>query len=102
MLECRIIGNPKPVVTWYKGDNVLIRDSPNYIYLDEANCTYKLVIRESNLDDSGNYKVCASNHFGQSVSLTRLVVNEGIDFLDFFSRILDFLNFKFYSKKIIF
>ena len=45
IFECRITGNPKPEVNWYKSDNTLIRDSPNYIHLEEEKDTYKLVIR---------------------------------------------------------
>lgn len=43
-LECQIIANPKPNINWYKYDTILI-DSPDYIHLEEANDTYKLVIR---------------------------------------------------------
>ena len=44
-LECQVAGNPT-VWTWFKGD-VVIRDSPNYMYKKESNNIYKLVIKVS-------------------------------------------------------
>ena len=45
MLECEILGNPAPRITWFKSDNRLIDHSAAYIYLHEASSLYKLVIR---------------------------------------------------------
>ncbi len=45
IFECRIGGNPEPLLKWYRWDNSLIYDSPDFIYLKEANKTYKLIIR---------------------------------------------------------
>jgi len=49
ILECRVGGNPEPAVKWYRWDNSVIHDSPDFIYLKEANQTYKLVIRVGSL-----------------------------------------------------
>jgi hypothetical protein len=76
-LECRIEANPAPTLTWYKGNNTVIYDSPNYIHLKESNQIFKLVIREANLKDTGTYKLIASNQLGESISTCRVFVNEG-------------------------
>jgi hypothetical protein len=46
ILECRLVGNPKPALQWLKGDKV-IKNSTNYVYLQDLNDSYKLVIRVS-------------------------------------------------------
>ncbi len=45
ILKCKIIGNPKPVIKWLKNENILIKDSREFIHLEEPNNIYKLVIR---------------------------------------------------------
>ena len=60
-LECRVTAKPRPTVHWYKAgideSNVLIKDCADFIYLEEDNDVYKLVIREVNAKDSSVYKV---------------------------------------------
>lgn len=77
ILESKIDGKPEPIISWYKG-NSNIQDSPNYIHLKEADHTYKLVIREANVRDSGVYKVVATNQYGQAICSCKLVVNEDL------------------------
>ena len=50
VLECRLSGSPAPIIKWYRWDNTLIQDSPDYIYLKETNETYKLIIRVNSND----------------------------------------------------
>ncbi len=98
ILECRLVGNPKPALQWLKGDKV-IKNSTNYVYLQDLNDSYKLVIRvslvlsrllflhfwifywefkkEANIKDSGLYKLVAMNKYGQTFSTCELSVNEG-------------------------
>jgi hypothetical protein len=44
ILECRLAGNPKPALQWLKGGKV-IKNSTNYVYLQDLNDSYKLIIR---------------------------------------------------------
>ena len=98
IFECRLVGNPKPALQWLKGDKV-IKNSTNYVYLQDLNDSYKLVIRvslvlsrllflhfwifywefkkEANIKDSGLYKLVAMNKYGQTFSTCELTVNEG-------------------------
>lgn len=82
-LECRLTGHPKPIVNWYKiqaghSDEppALIKDTADYIYLEEDKNVYKLVIREASVRDAGIYRAVATNKCGQAVSNCRLNVSE--------------------------
>ncbi len=77
VFKCSMMGNPKPVYHWYKDDDLLIKDSPNSIYLEDANNVYKLIIRETTLEDAGLYKFVAQNRYGQADTACTLAVTEG-------------------------
>ncbi len=96
VLKCQLVANPKPIIKWFKNENFLIQDSKDYIYLEEPNNIYKLVIRvlkydnlynqqkyylfflkEPIVEDAGFYKIVASNPFGISSSTCKLTVQEG-------------------------
>ena len=44
ILECRISSHPIASIKWYK-DDFLIKDTPNFIYMQEPDEIYKLIIR---------------------------------------------------------
>ena len=56
----------KPEVTWYKGTE-LIRDSEDFKYEQDGD-RYRLVIAEVFPEDSGTYRVEASNTTGTASS----------------------------------
>lgn len=91
ILECTIAGNPPADMKWYRWDNTLIHDSPDFIYLREKNNVHKLVIREAIPQDSGVYKLVASNIHGQAVSTCKVYVKE--DLTDHDDTIIDQLNY---------
>lgn len=55
---------PQPDVSWYKGDKRL-RETKD-IQLKSVGNTYTLTIKDSNKDDSGNYRCEAKNDYGTS------------------------------------
>lgn len=59
ILEAEIIGNPKPVVEWYKNDTLI---TSSHHYLPESrNDVYWLKIVSASPADAGEYKCVASN-----------------------------------------
>ena len=71
-LECSIIGQPKPDISWYH-DNNLIRNSNQYKIVSE-NETHRLCITSSKAKQSGTYSIKASNTFGECKSSCMLHV----------------------------
>ncbi|XP_077869356.1 myosin light chain kinase, smooth muscle-like [Saccoglossus kowalevskii] len=65
---CKIAGNPKPSITWYRGNDE-IRDGGRYFMdvLPEGNAyVVSLEIDSVTPSDGGNYKIVAKNQFGQT------------------------------------
>ena len=60
-LTCQAIGNPQPVIHWFKGSARVSTDSAD---------SPTLLIEEMGLDDRGFYHCEASNPVGSSVSET--------------------------------
>lgn len=72
-LECRVIGNPMPQITWLK-DDVEIRPSEDFkIFYDEDNLC-SLVIQDAFIDDAGTYTVIAKNELGTVTSSADLII----------------------------
>lgn len=76
-----IDGRPEPIVKWYRED-VEIVNSPDYI-LSQTDKTYRLTIVEAFPEDSGKFRVVATNVEGSVTSETNLRV-EGETELGFF------------------
>jgi hypothetical protein len=71
-LEVTIDGRPEPIVKWYRED-VEILDSPDYIIRQSGN-NYSLTIAETFPEDSGKFRVVATNAEGHVTSETNLQV----------------------------
>ena len=69
-------GHPEPIVKWYRED-VEIVNSPDYIVMQRAN-NHSLTIVETFPEDSGRFKVVATNANGSVASETNLRVEGGI------------------------
>lgn len=61
-----IKGNPKPDITWSKGDVVLEKGERYDFEEDKRNNKFTLVIKEVELDDKGTYQVMAKNYLGEA------------------------------------
>lgn len=60
ILECRVRGQPRPVISWKKDGDFIVSDD-KYQQLDQADGTCKLIISNPEERDSGNYVCSAEN-----------------------------------------
>lgn len=73
-LTAVIKGIPTPEAKWFCNDKeVLINDRKQYGY-DEANAEYSLVIKRFQDEDTGEYKIEASNSYGKCMSAAQVQV----------------------------
>lgn len=72
ILEVTIHGHPEPIVKWYR-EEIEIINSTDYI-LTQDEKTYKLTIVEVFPEDSGTFRVLATNGEGTVASETHLNV----------------------------
>ncbi|XP_074992473.1 muscle, skeletal receptor tyrosine-protein kinase isoform X3 [Calonectris borealis] len=87
VLPCTTMGNPKPSVSWIKGETV-VKENARIAVLDSGNLRIHNVQRE----DAGQYRCVAKNSLGTAYSKPAMVVVEGEKqpqtFTKFFARIL--------------
>ncbi|XP_055555223.1 muscle, skeletal receptor tyrosine-protein kinase isoform X2 [Falco biarmicus] len=72
VLPCTTMGNPKPSVSWIKGETVL-KENARIAILDSGNLRIHNVQRE----DAGQYRCVAKNSLGTAYSKPATVVVEG-------------------------
>ena len=60
--EVEILGNPLPDVQWFKDDKLIVQDDKYQIC--SSNNLYRIVIKDATLEDSGYYKIVATNSIG--------------------------------------
>lgn len=60
VLECRVRGQPKPVISWTK-DGDFITSDDKYQQIDQADGTCKLIVTNPEERDSGTYECKAEN-----------------------------------------
>lgn len=63
-LQCTVIGNPKPEVTWMRNGVVINIDNTNFFKKDDENGKQTLVIANVNKEDCGIYTCIATNSIG--------------------------------------
>ena len=71
-LPCQYIGDPVPMVTWYKEETLLDLTPGSTTKYQKTN--QGLHINSLGLADSGNYKCVAENKVGSAESVGRLTV----------------------------
>ncbi|XP_010084985.1 PREDICTED: muscle, skeletal receptor tyrosine protein kinase-like, partial [Pterocles gutturalis] len=71
VLPCTTMGNPKPSVSWIKGETV-VKESARVAVLDSGNLRIHNVQRE----DAGQYRCVAKNSLGTAYSKPAMVVVE--------------------------
>ncbi|KAK9307269.1 hypothetical protein QLX08_002302 [Tetragonisca angustula] len=69
----QIEATPAPEVKWYKDGQELREDSRISIVKEDSE-TYKLILRNARLDDSGSYSIVARNEVNQTTEIWKLKV----------------------------
>lgn len=71
VFNCQLEGNPKPEITWYRGDSLLeLGDRFIATVTDVKANTYdvKLEVKKASAEDSGTYKAEATNKLGKTAA----------------------------------
>ncbi|XP_048868536.1 obscurin-like isoform X15 [Brienomyrus brachyistius] len=72
-LACKVIGTPKPSVTWYK-DGRPIEVDPHHIIIEDPDGSCTLILDNLTADDSGQYMCFAVSSAGSASSLGKITV----------------------------
>ncbi|XP_071599231.1 palladin isoform X2 [Heliangelus exortis] len=71
---CKVEGNPKPKIYWFKDGKQISKQSDHYRIQREPDGTCSLHTAASTLDDDGNYTIMAANPQGRVSCTGRLMV----------------------------
>ncbi|XP_055453857.1 palladin [Psammomys obesus] len=71
---CRVAGNPKPKIYWFKDGKQISPKSDHYTIQRDLDGTCSLQTTASTLDDDGNYTIMAANPQGRVSCTGRLMV----------------------------
>ncbi|XP_062429784.1 palladin isoform X4 [Rhea pennata] len=71
---CKVAGNPKPKIYWFKDGKQISKRSDHYQIQREPDGTCSLHTTASTLDDDGNYTIMAANPQGRVSCTGRLMV----------------------------
>ncbi|KAK6493914.1 palladin [Huso huso] len=71
---CKVIGDPKPKIYWFKDGKQISKGSEHYRISREPDGTCSLHIEVTSLDDDGNYTIMTSNPGGRTSCTGRLMV----------------------------
>nr|XP_034375995.1 palladin isoform X2 [Arvicanthis niloticus] len=71
---CRVAGNPKPKIYWFKDGKQISPKSDHYTIQRDLDGTCSLHTTASTLDDDGNYTIMAANPQGRVSCTGRLMV----------------------------
>lgn len=71
---CKVTGNPKPKIYWFKDGKQISKRSEHYRIQREPDGTCSLHTAASSLDDDGNYTIMAANPQGRVSCTGRLMV----------------------------
>ncbi|GCC29258.1 hypothetical protein chiPu_0007696 [Chiloscyllium punctatum] len=72
-LACLVIGNPKPVITWYK-DGKLVEVDPHHIIIEDEDGSCTLILDTLTAADSGQYMCYAASAAGNANTLGKILV----------------------------
>ncbi|XP_038858991.1 obscurin [Salvelinus namaycush] len=73
-LACKVIGTPKPVVSWFQ-DGLALEDGPHHIITADRAGTCCLIMDGVTPEDSGQYLCYASSSVGHASTLAKIVVD---------------------------
>ena len=80
MLKCKVVGEPEPDIHWYK-DGVELKNSRKYKLDFPDDDVAVLIVKETTLDDAGEYTCKAVNSSGTEESHAEIIVEGNIQFL---------------------
>ncbi|XP_038654386.1 obscurin isoform X3 [Scyliorhinus canicula] len=72
-LACLVIGNPKPIVTWYK-DGKPVEVDPHHIIIEDEDGSCTLILDTLTAADSGQYMCYAASAAGNASTLGKILV----------------------------
>lgn len=72
-LSCFAVGDPKPIVQWFKNDQV-IQESKRITYATDLDGRSILQFNPASITDTGIYKVVARNKINQTVAKVRVLI----------------------------
>ncbi|XP_051951370.1 palladin isoform X2 [Xyrauchen texanus] len=72
--SCKVMGDPKPKVYWFKDGKQISKRSEHYRISREADGTCSLHTAAASLDDDGNYTIMAGNPVGRVSCTGRMMV----------------------------
>ncbi|XP_041695068.2 palladin isoform X1 [Coregonus clupeaformis] len=72
--SCKIIGDPKPKIYWFKDGKQISKRSEHYRISRDADGTCNLHTAAASLDDDGNYTIMAGNPEGRVSCTGRMMV----------------------------
>ena len=75
--ECRISGNPKPEVNWFRDNVMLNKTDVSEIGHDKTD-KYWVTMKETVVGDSGTFTCLAENIAGRTISGAELIVQTGM------------------------
>uniref|UniRef100_A0A915E306 Ig-like domain-containing protein n=1 Tax=Ditylenchus dipsaci TaxID=166011 RepID=A0A915E306_9BILA len=76
-MECKVTGVPMPTLKWSKDGGPLREDFRFEWDNDAASGTYRLHIRESNINDEGTYRCVATNESGSATTKSFVKMDDG-------------------------
>lgn len=82
---CKVVGFPKPTITWYKDDDVITNDSRAKTEVGEFG-VHSIHLKDVSKCDAGTYKIRASNLEGSSTSSLYITVKGMSRFRHFYKR----------------
>jgi hypothetical protein len=74
IVSCKVTGNPKPEVTWYKNKQPLQKSKD--FSMDFNGETAKLTINDAYVEDTGDYSCQIWNEVGQQESSFKILIKE--------------------------
>ncbi|XP_039609186.1 obscurin isoform X1 [Polypterus senegalus] len=72
-LACKVTGNPKPVISWYKDGKALEID-PHHIIIEDPDGSCTLILDNLTAEDSGQYMCFATSIAGNVSTLGKIIV----------------------------
>jgi hypothetical protein len=73
-LTCKVKGKPQPTVEWFKDDKPVETDKRVKVDYDGEAST--LTIKDTTVDDEGDYKCVVTNELGSTSTVAEVLVNE--------------------------
>ncbi|KAI4872326.1 hypothetical protein NFI96_027754 [Prochilodus magdalenae] len=72
-LACKVTGNPKPVITWYR-DGIAVKDDEHHIISEGNSGACYLVLPSVTVEDSGQYLCYAASPMGSASTPAKITV----------------------------